>query len=182
MCIKFSLPQEKQQIEKEYKSIITFSYLSQEVVPYHECPILSNEGIIKMTWGNKQDKIIHKQIKDVENTLYKRGVLPMKEFFTWKKEKLIAPIGFGDHKEVVKIQQFKVQPVKNVIIHVPVLYTQIEQKYTFYILIGRASPSIEIYQPNEPLQVNDPFTWLGCEVTKIDYFSASGVNILQVNN
>jgi len=168
MCVKFSLKASKSELESIFNSSIDFNFTPiKEALPYKEYPIYTVDGFKLLVWGNVDSKIIHKRQSDLDSTNFKRGVLPITGFYTWKKEKIIAPIGFGDHKETLKLHPLHITQLDILIVNIPVLI-----KYnTFFIVVDNSSDKIKEYQPNEPLFINEVHGWLKNKSYDLSKFS-----------
>lgn len=157
MCVKFSLKASKSELETIFNSSIDFNFTPiKEALPYKEYPIYTENGFKLLVWGDIYSKIIHKRQSDLDFINFKRGVLPITGFYTWKKEKVIAPIGFGDHKETLKLHPLHITQLDISIVNIPVLI----QDNTFFIVVDNSSDRIKEYQPNEPLFTNEVNSWL----------------------
>ena len=174
MCVKFSLNLSKMELENCFNTKISFDFFPiKEGVPFQNYPILGDNGIREMTWGNPDSKIIHKRISDIKH--FKKGILPITGFYTFKKEKIIAPIGFGDHKETLKLHPLHINQSNKKASLIAVLY----DKDQFYILIEKASEKIIEFQPNEPLVITSKFNdWieLGSSLS-LQKISDNGISI-----
>lgn len=168
MCVKFSLNISKLDLEIAFNSKIAFDfYPIKEALPYKEFPVYTKSGFRFITWGNSNSKSIHKRKSDLKSSDFIRGVLPITGFYTWKKEKLIAPIGFGDHKETLKLHPLLISQEACTLVFIPVLI----QNNTFYIIVDESSNIIKEYQPNEPLFIDEIDGWIKNERYTFSKFS-----------
>jgi len=175
MCIKFSLNTSKTDFENIFGEKIPFQFNPiKDAFPFKKYPVYTEFGFVEMTWGDPKTKIIHKRKSDIKN--YQKGVLPITGFYIFKKEKIIAPIGFGDHKETLKIQPFFVSQKEIEITKVAVLY----QNNIFFIIVDEASEKIKQFQSNEPLVLKDSVKWLANNENSLFRFSNIEIEIKPV--
>lgn len=169
MCVKFAINTSKTALANLYNHPIDEFRAQKEGLPYKKHLVLTNNGFKNMIWGDSSQKIIHKRIIDIEKL--EKGILPITGFYIWKKEKAYAPIGFGEHKELIKIFQKFVSIKNKPIIHIPILWHLKNNQYQFYILVDNSKPIIKPYQPNEPLVVTNFNNWINNQPEKLFHFT-----------
>ena len=179
MCVKFTLTESKDSLQELFQDDLPWSWQANtNSLPYNAYPILTKDGIQSMCWGDISTKEIHKRKSDITSNHLLHGILPINGFYTWKKEKLIAPIGFGDHKETIKLHPILIKHENQSVTFVPVLFQVIKEQMVFYILVDEASKRIKQYQPNEPLVIENYSDWVNLKNVKLMKFSDSPIVLI----
>ena len=160
MCTKVAILAEKEELQdcfSDYTTLTDFEPIN-EGLPLQKYPIFTENGFKQLVWGEKKEKlIIHKSKNelDFDNTV--RGVLAVTGFYILKKEKAPAPIGFGDHKETVKITPYFVKRKDDGLILLQVAID--EGDNSFLIVMQKSSDFIENYQDKEPIVISNTEDW-----------------------
>ena len=122
------------------------TYQSQ-CLPFQQYKIQTKVGEKELVWGDKSTKKFNQKIGEINNDEFEKGILQINGFYVFKKEKAIAPIGFGDHKESLKLTEYIVAFPEYQTVNLSVII--VDDK--FYLLVDDASSIIKEFQPNEPL-------------------------------
>ena len=158
MCVKISLIAELGELQNLFND---YQFSQFEPIykgnPLSKYPVLTANGIKNLQWGEKKDTlIIHHQKTDLETKKYKRGVLAITGFYIIKKEKTYAPVGFGDHKETIKIIPYLVKRKDDDLMMLPVLL----KENSFYIIMQKSNTLLQKYQKKEPLIISKHEKWM----------------------
>jgi len=159
MCIRISIVSEKEELQEkfnDYQSPFNFEPIYNGS-PLHKYPVYTEEGIKILQWGVKKEKLkIHQEKEGVANQ--KRGVLALTGFFLWKTEKTPAPIGFGDHKETIKVVPHYLKRKDDDLLYLPVIING--EDNTFFIIVETANLLINSFQEKSPILLSSIEKWM----------------------
>lgn len=161
MCIQVSIESSIEELQNtffNYDSSFTFQPINYGS-PLNKFPIYTQNGWVELTWGEKKEFFsIHQNIEEIAIDKVERGILPATSFYTLYTEKAPAPIGFGDHKDTVKITKYGLKRKDDGLFFLPVILDRKTQ--IFHILVHNAGEVLQKYTSIEPVQIEDFEPWL----------------------